>query len=227
MALLWLLQGVARAQENTPRTATLFGDCLPKGMTVATTTAKDGITTGTLQPQVLRRPTVERDLYSDDNSLSLPLWSDSRYALYTFDTVVAHSDGYYYYHYAALNDPTRLITDSVYVHLKRGGGGDDDDPPYVPDTSYEPTVVQVPKVVNLVIIDHHGYHTFKVLNTESYTSLSLTLFDARGFAIYRSDDYKNDYDMSTLDEGTYYYTLEAHTAASVASKKGFVELIKP
>lgn len=233
----------------------LFGDCYPAGMAATVTACTDGLSAGVRQPQVLRRPGLPAELTADDSIYTLPARLDERYAAFAFDAVTATRDGYYAYRYRALNAPDRILTDSVYVRLKRNG-----QPPLPPDTVITPpdtvvtprdtiinppdTVVTppdppvsdtglvsvrlpVPQAVNLVVIDHRGFHRFRLLNADAFTRLELTLYDKRGTVILRSDDYQNDYDMSRLPADTYYYRLRAHTPDGSVDKKGFVELLKP
>lgn len=215
----------------------LFGDCYPAGMAAAATACSDGLTTGIRQPQVLRRPGFPAEITADDSVYTLPAMLDERYAAFAFDAVTATRDGYYHYRYRALNDPDRILTDSVYVRLKRDGRPPLPPPDTIvsppdtvitpPDTVLEPVRLPVPAVVNLVVIDHRGFHRFKVLNAEAFTRLDLTLYDKRGMVVLRDEDYQNDYDMSRLPADTYYYRLRAHTPDGSVEKKGFVELVKP
>lgn len=208
----------------------LFGECYPAGMAAAVTACTDGLTAGVRQAQVLRRPGFPAEITADDSVYTLPTILNERYAAFAFDTVSATHDGFYAYRYRALNTPERILTDSVYVRLKRNG------PPPLPpsdtiisppDTVPGPVRLPVPAVVNLVVIDHRGFHRFRILNADAFTRLELTLYDKRGAVILRKDDYLNDYDMSNLPADTYYYQLTAHTQDGSVEKKGFVELVKP
>lgn len=200
----------------------MFGDCYPAGMAAARTTAADGLTAGIRQTQVLRRPQFQATIQTDDSRYTLPTRLDARYAPFAFDSIAATRDGYYLYRYRALNDPRRVLTDSVYVRLKRNAR-----PHLTPDTGAIPVLLPVPQIVNLVVIDHHGFHHFKILNAEDFTRIDLTLYDRRGAVLLRNDDYRNDYDMSPLPADTYYYRLIGHTPQGEISRKGFVELVKP
>lgn len=215
LPLLWILcPGSAQTL--------IFGDCYPAGMAAARTTATDGLTAGIRQTQVLRRPQFQAMVQVEDSLYTLPTQLDGRYAPFAFDSVTATRDGYYLYRYHALNDPRRALTDSVYVRLKRNAR-----PPTAPDTSAIPVLLPVPQIVNLVVIDHHGFHRFKILNADDFTRIDLTLYDRRGAVLFRSDDYRNDYDMSPLPADTYYYRLTGYTPQGEVSRKGFVELVKP
>lgn len=200
----------------------IFGDCYPAGMAAARTTATDGLTAGIRQTQMLRRPQFPATVQVDDSLYTLPTVIDTRYAPFAFDSITATCDGYYLYRYHALNDPRRALTDSVYVRLKRNAR-----PPTDPDTGAIPVLLPVPQIVNLVVIDHHGFHRFKILNTDDFTRIDLTLYDRYGAVLYRTDDYRNDYDMSPLPADTYYYRLTGYTPQGEVSRKGFVELVKP
>ncbi|MDE7090503.1 MAG: gliding motility-associated C-terminal domain-containing protein [Bacteroidales bacterium] len=199
-----------------------FGDCYPAGMAAARTTADDGLTAGIRQTQMLRRPQFPATVQVEDSSYTLPTRLDARYAAFAFDSITATRDGYYLYRYRALNDSKRVLTDSVYVQLKRNAR-----PPSEPDIEQAPVPLPMPVIVNLVVIDHHGFHCFKVLNAEYFTRIDLTLYDRYGAVLYRTDDYRNDYDMSPLPADTYYYRLTAYTPQGSISRKGFVELVKP
>lgn len=200
----------------------IFGDCYPSGMAAARTTATDGLTAGILQTQMLRRPQFQAMIQAEDSHYALPDSLDARYAPFAFDSVTASRDGYYLYRYRAINDPGRVLTDSVYVKLKRNAR-----PPLTPDTGAVPGLMPVPQIVNLVVIDHHGFHCFKVLNAADFTRIELTLYDRFGTVLLRSGDYRNDYDMSLLPAGTYYYRLSGFTPQGEVFRKGFVELVKP
>ncbi|MDE5559417.1 MAG: gliding motility-associated C-terminal domain-containing protein [Bacteroidales bacterium] len=200
----------------------IFGDCYPAGMATARTTASDGLTAGICQTRMLRRPQFPATVQVDDSSYTLPTRLDARYASFAFDSITATRDGYYLYRYRALNDPRRVLTDSLYVRLKR-----DAQPPLPPDTDTIPVWLPVPQIVNLVVIDHYGFHRFKILNAEDFTRIALTLYDRYGAVLHRSDDYRNDYDMSSLPAAPYYYRLTAYTTQGEISRKGFVELVKP
>lgn len=200
----------------------IFGDCYPAGMAAARTTASDGLTAGIRQTQMLRRPQFQAIIQAEDSLYTLPAQLDGRYAPFAFDSVIATRDGYYLYRYRALNDPRRILTDSVYVRLKR-----DARPPTEPDIERTPVSLPMPMIVNLVVIDHHGFHHFKILNADVFTRIDLTLYDRYGAVLYRTDNYRNDYDMSSLPADTYYYRLTGHTPQGSVSRKGFVELVKP
>lgn len=200
----------------------IFGDCYPAGMAAARTTATDGLTAGIRQTQMLRRPQFPATVQVDDSSYTLPTRLDGRYAAFAFDSITATCDGYYLYRYHALNDPKRVLTDSVYVRLKR-----DARPPTEPDIDQTPVSLPMPMIVNLVVIDQYGFHRFKILNADVFTRIDLTLYDRYGAVLYRTDDYRNDYDMSPLPADTYYYRLTGHTPQGAVSRKGFVELVKP
>ncbi len=242
---LWLPLCLARPLDAQ---SLLFGDCYPVGMTATVTACTDGFTAGIRQPQVLRRPGFPAELTADDSVYTLPAKLDERYAAFAFDAVTATRDGYYAYRYRAINNPDRILTDSVYVRLKRN-----EQPPLppadtvltppdtiiippdtvvtppeppAPDTALEPVRLPVPQAVNLVVIDQRGFHRFKVLNADAFTRLNLTLYDRRGMVVLRDEDYQNDYDMSRLPADTYYYRLRAHTPDGSVEKKGFVELVK-
>lgn len=193
----------------------LHGDCYPVGMATAVTAATDGLTAGIGQAQVLRRPGFPEEIIADDSPYTLPTALDARYAAFAFDSVVAVHEGYYLYRYHAVNAPDRILTDSVNVRLTDE-----------PDTVGEPVSMPVPQIVNLVVIDHHGFHCFKVLNASDFARIALKLYDRRGLLVYGSDDYRNDYDMSALPADTYYYRLTASTPDGEIDRKGFVELVK-
>lgn len=209
-------------QKSASAQTLIFGDCYPAGMAAARTTASDGLTAGIRQTQMLRRPQLPATIQVDDTLYILPTFIDTRYASFAFDSITATCDGYYLYRYHALNDPGHVLTDSVYVRLKR-----DTRPPIDPDIERTPVSLPLPMIVNLVVIDHHGFHHFKILNADVFTRIDLTLYDRHGAVLYRTDDYRNDYDMSPLPADTYYYRLTGHTPQGAVSRKGFVELVKP
>lgn len=223
--LCWPLSLRAQSTQST-----LFGDCNPMGITSAATTATDLLTVGIHQAQVLRRPKCEAYIETTDSLYLLPHHSDERYAAFAFEVPIATKDGTYYYHYHSLNSPEKLLTDSVYIRFLAddtiGEPNDSTDHPIFPPDTGQPSQLELPHVVNLVRIDHHGFHHFKVLNATSFSRMQLTLYDARGVVVYQNNRYQNDFSMAHLPSGTYYYRLVVRYEKAEMTKNGFVELIK-
>ena len=174
-ALLILLLPWLCLLRPTAAQTLFFGDCYPAGMAAARTTADDGLTAGIRQTQMLRRPQFPATIQVEDSSYTLPTSLDARYAAFAFDSITATRDGYYLYRYRALNDSKRVLTDSVYVQLTRNAR-----PSSEPDIEQAPVPLPMPVIVNLVVIDHHGFHCFKILNAESFTRIDLPIYDRYG-----------------------------------------------
>ena len=230
LILRWLTATLLILQFSLCAQTTLFGDFWPAGIAAAQTEVSNGLTMGVGQAQVLRRPKCEAYIETSDSLYLLPHQSDERYAAFTFDVPTAHEDGTYYYHYHSLNSPEKLLTDSVYIRFLAADtteAPDDstDNPIFPPDTG-RPSQLELPRVVNLVRIDHHGFHHFKVLNAASFSRMQLTLYDAHGVVVYQNNRYQNDFSMAHLSAGTYYYRLVVRYEKAEMTKNGFVELIK-
>ncbi len=209
---------------------TLFGDFWPMGITAAQTEVSDKLTMGIWQPSVLRRPKCEAYIETTDSLYLLPIHNDERYVSFAFETPTALKDGFYYYHYRALNSPEKLLTDSIYIRFlisdTIGNPNDSTENPDSPPDSVYPPQLELPRVVNLVRIDHLGLHYFKILNADAFSRMQLTLYDAHGVVVYQNNRYQNDFSMAHLPSGTYYYHLVVMYKNTEMTKNGFVELIK-
>ncbi|MEG1763249.1 MAG: gliding motility-associated C-terminal domain-containing protein [Bacteroidales bacterium] len=84
------------------------------------------------------------------------------------------------------------------------------------------------KVVNLVSVNNpQTMAYFKILNLQDFSTISLHLYTSKGHLIYHNANYKNEYEMSQLSEGVYYYSLRGYTRkGQQVNKNSFVQLIK-
>lgn len=194
-------------------THTLSGSFLPECIQPAYSPCIDAITLGTNQ-LLLRRP-ILYDTLTYDTLYNISTEIDARYSDYSLPIPTAYTEGYYTYTYKALNSD-KTIFDSLFVSFLNE---------HEQDSSLE-NKTKMPLVVNVVVIDHKGYTTFKLLNLDYYDNVKLNLYDKRGLCIYRSLSYNNNYDMSHLPADTYFFDLEAQKAQDIIKHKGFVELIK-
>ncbi|RBL91240.1 DUF7507 domain-containing protein [Chitinophaga flava] len=67
---------------------------------------------------------------------------------------------------------------------------------------------------------------FIILGIDKYPGSSLVIFNRWGNVVYRSNDYRNEWDGSQLHEGTYYYELVCPTSNGKVSLKGWVQLVR-
>lgn len=69
--------------------------------------------------------------------------------------------------------------------------------------------------------------TFNIPGLEFYGGNEISIFNRWGGMVYQKKDYKNDWDGSQLNEGTYFYLLKIKTATNEWEVyKGFVTLIR-
>jgi len=90
-----------------------------------------------------------------------------------------------------------------------------------------PPVIDVDPV-NLVAIDGKHISVFTVRNIELFPDNALVMYNRWGKKVYDRVSYVNDFDMSDLPAGTYYYILNVRTEVELnkPAYKGFVEVIK-
>jgi gliding motility-associated-like protein/uncharacterized repeat protein (TIGR01451 family) len=66
--------------------------------------------------------------------------------------------------------------------------------------------------------------TFVILGLEGYDNAELTIFNRWGNEVYRNRNYKNNWDGSNLNEGTYYYLIVLKKDGKESVHKGWVLL---
>lgn len=66
---------------------------------------------------------------------------------------------------------------------------------------------------------------FKIIGLEGFEKVNVKVFNRWGNEVYNNGNYKNDWDGSNLNEGTYYYLIVLNHAGKTESYKGWV-LIK-
>jgi hypothetical protein len=54
----------------------------------------------------------------------------------------------------------------------------------------------------------------------------LYVYNRWGAMVYQSKDYKNNWNGTGLNAGSYFYTLEVHKADGVRIYKGWVEILR-
>lgn len=72
------------------------------------------------------------------------------------------------------------------------------------------TIVDVADFIipNIITPNNDGSNdTFKIKGIENYPGTQVTIFNRWGNEVFRSNDYKNDWDGNQLNEGTYYYIV--------------------
>ncbi|MBO9152171.1 Calx-beta domain-containing protein [Chitinophaga sp. GCM10012297] len=67
---------------------------------------------------------------------------------------------------------------------------------------------------------------FVIGGLEKYTGAKLQVFNRWGGQVYRSNDYRNDWNGSNLVESTYYYILEVQKPDGVKTYKGWVIILR-
>ncbi|MBN9295973.1 MAG: tandem-95 repeat protein [Filimonas sp.] len=66
---------------------------------------------------------------------------------------------------------------------------------------------------------------FVILGLERFPGSPIMIYNRWGNMVYQSNDYKNNWDGSGLNDGTYYYVLKLNTSSGQKIYKGWVELI--
>ncbi|MGN7205198.1 Calx-beta domain-containing protein [Pedobacter sp. SAFR-022] len=66
---------------------------------------------------------------------------------------------------------------------------------------------------------------FEIKGRENYDNIELSIYNRWGDEVYRSNNYKNEWDGSNLNEGTYYYLLRLKKGTVLESRRSWV-LIK-
>lgn len=67
---------------------------------------------------------------------------------------------------------------------------------------------------------------FVILGLDKHPGSVLMIYNRWGNMVYQSSNYKNDWNGSGLNAGTYYYLLKCNTGGSMKVYKGWVELIR-
>ncbi|GAB4254381.1 MAG: hypothetical protein Kow0079_10630 [Vicingaceae bacterium] len=68
---------------------------------------------------------------------------------------------------------------------------------------------------------------FVIKNAELYPDNKLMIYNRWGNLIYQTTNYKNDWDGSDKEEGTYYYIFIPSTVdSSIPSQKGYVTILR-
>ncbi len=67
---------------------------------------------------------------------------------------------------------------------------------------------------------------FNVIGLDRYPGSALHVYNRWGSQVYQSEDYRNTWDGSGLNAGTYYYVLTANTPTGKQTYKGWVEIIR-
>ncbi|WP_158563336.1 Calx-beta domain-containing protein [Chitinophaga silvatica] len=67
---------------------------------------------------------------------------------------------------------------------------------------------------------------FIIGGLEKYPGSSIYIYNRWGSMVYQSKDYRNNWDGSQLNEGTYYYILEVRKPQGVTHYKGWIQLLR-
>jgi len=65
---------------------------------------------------------------------------------------------------------------------------------------------------------------FEIVGLDQYDRAEVTIFNRWGNEVYRNKDYKNNWDGSNLNEGTYYYLITLVKEGKQSVHKGWVLL---
>ena len=214
------------------RTISYFGDF----STLSTpATGNPSLTSSHLQPNLwVNPPIVDTVTVEEADTFVFDLHeAASFYAPFAFDTAVATRSGWYRYH---VREPYHngLRTDSLFVwFLSDSVPGTPPDVPVTPgnpdDTLPKPPVpplTSTASIVNLVVLDGYDLTRFRILNLSDFDRAEVTLFDRTGKSIYRSQDYRNDFDFAQRKPDTYYYRVSLHRGGTVSRQEGFVEVVE-
>src|SRR5690606_21270630 len=88
------------------------------------------------------------------------------------------------------------------------------------------TVVNPLKIPNVFTPNGDGQNDrFEIIGIEGFDHIEVLIFNRWGNEVYRSDDYRNDWEGRDLTEGTYYYLITTHLGNTQEVHKGWV-LIK-
>lgn len=84
------------------------------------------------------------------------------------------------------------------------------------------------QVQNTIIDDGTNTTRLVIENVDAFANNQLTLYDRAGHLMYQSpQEYKNDYDLKPLNEGTYFYLFSYDLNGEKVYEKKFIELIRP
>ena len=80
------------------------------------------------------------------------------------------------------------------------------------------------EIVNAIIPGMNQY--FKIRDYEQMKPITVRMINANGNQVYQSDNYTNNFDMSNLPKGTYFYTVTFTLNGSEYTKTGRVEVVR-
>lgn len=84
------------------------------------------------------------------------------------------------------------------------------------------------QVQNTIIDDGVNRTVLYIDNVDAFANNQLTLYDRAGHLMYQSpQEYKNDYDLKPLHEGTYFYLFSYELNGEKVYEKKFIELVRP
>lgn len=217
------IMGVCSCGFSQRLTIFNFGDFSTLSTPVSGT---PGLTSGYLQPNLwINPPIVDTVTVEDGDTFVFDLHeAASFYAPFAFDTTVATRSGWYRYR---VREPYHngIRTDSIFVWFMN-----DSVPETPPDDTLPkppvPPLTSTASIVNLVVLDGYDLTRFRILNLSDFDRAEVTLFDRTGKAIYRSQDYRNNFDFAQRNPDTYYYRVSLHRGGTVSRQEGFVEVVE-
>ena len=135
------------------------------------------------------------------------------------------------------------ITEITNTAMVNNGNGQGDQPtiPADPNNANEPhpsPQANVPSTVipvevkdldfpNVITPNGDGKNErFIIAGLEKYPGSKIFIYNRWGGMVYQSKDYRNDWNGSGLNEGTYYYILEVRRPEGNSVHKGWVEIIR-
>jgi hypothetical protein len=79
------------------------------------------------------------------------------------------------------------------------------------------------EIVNAIVPGMNQY--FKIRDYEQMTPITVRMVNSNGNQVYQSDNYKNNFDMSNLPIGTYFYAITFKINGNEYNKTGRVEVV--
>ena len=91
------------------------------------------------------------------------------------------------------------------------------------DASSMKDPVEEVEIVNAIVPGMNTY--FKVRDYEQMQPIKIRMVNSNGNQVYMSDNYKNNFDMSHLPNGTYFYSISFTINGKEYQKVGKVEVL--
>ncbi len=84
-----------------------------------------------------------------------------------------------------------------------------------------------PKLVNFLVANGTARSTFEVPGINNYKQITLKVFNRNGNLVYKSSNYKNDFDAINYREGTYFYEMNLEKLdEKKIIKRNIIEIVR-